>query len=71
MCDDWSILPRFSSEAFEKDRVQEVLATTHSAKEDVTALFQRIEEFAGKAMLDDDTTVASIEITHPGARIEA
>ncbi len=54
-----------SGEAFEKNRVREVLATSGSAREDVTALFQRIEEFAGKASLDDDTTVASIEIAQP------
>ena len=49
-------------EPFEKERVREVLATTASAKEDVAALFQRLEEFAGKTVLDDDVTVASIEI---------
>ena len=49
-------------EAFEKNRVQEVLKTTGSSKQDVAALFQRLEEFAGKTMLDDDVTVASIEI---------
>jgi len=54
-----------SGEPFEKDRVREVLTTTGSAKEDVAALFQRLEEFAGKTVLDDDVTVASIEIAQP------
>jgi serine phosphatase RsbU (regulator of sigma subunit) len=49
-------------QAFEKPRVREVLAGTSSADEDVKALFDRIEEFAGKTLLDDDTTVASIEV---------
>ncbi len=49
-------------QAFEKSRVREVLGGTSSADEDVKALFDRIEEFAGKILLDDDTTVASIEV---------
>ena len=52
-----------SGEAFEFNRAQEVLAGTKSAKDDVKALFDKLEEFAGKAILDDDTTVASIEIS--------
>ena len=51
-----------SGQAFGYDRVRQVLAGTKSAKQDVTALFQQLEEFAGKNLLDDDTTVASIEI---------
>ncbi len=49
-------------QAFEKTRVRDVLCGTSSADEDVKALFDRIEEFAGKTLLDDDTTVASIEV---------
>ncbi len=51
-----------SGEPFEYERVQQILAGTRNAKEDVTALFEKLEEFAGKTLLDDDTTVASIEI---------
>ncbi len=51
-----------SGVAFGHDRVKEILAGTTSAKDDVTALFKELEAFAGKKLLDDDTTVASIEI---------
>ena len=49
-------------EAFEIDRVREVLATTGSPKQDVEVLFEQLTEFAGKSLLDDDTTVASIDL---------
>jgi serine phosphatase RsbU (regulator of sigma subunit) len=49
-------------EAFEKRRVLEVLAQTGSAVEDVSALFEAVQEFA-EHHLDDDTTVASLELT--------
>ncbi len=52
-----------SGVAFEHDRVQQILAGTTSAKEDVTEIFKQLEEYAGKILLDDDTTVASIEIS--------
>ncbi|MHC4219649.1 MAG: SpoIIE family protein phosphatase [Planctomycetota bacterium] len=48
-------------EAFEKSRVLEILQHTGSASEDVTALFDAVQEFAA-FHLDDDTTVASIEL---------
>ena len=41
---------------------EDPLQTLAPIKEDVTALFEGLEEFAGKSLLDDDTTVASIEI---------
>ncbi len=50
-----------TGEAFEKERVVEVLGSTTSAVEDVASLFSAVQEFAGSA-LDDDTTVASIEL---------
>ena len=49
-------------EPFEIDRVREVLATTASPKQDVEVLFEKLTEFAGKSLLDDDTTVASIDL---------
>ena len=48
-------------EAFEKKRVMEVLERTGSPAEDVTTLFEAVNEFAD-SHLDDDTTVASIEL---------
>jgi serine phosphatase RsbU (regulator of sigma subunit) len=48
-------------EAFEKSRALEVLQHTGSAAEDVSALFDAVQEFAA-FNLDDDTTVASIEL---------
>ena len=48
-------------EAFEKSRAIEVLQHTGSAAEDVSALFDAVQEFA-VFNLDDDTTVASIEL---------
>ncbi len=50
-----------AGDAFEKERVVEVLGGTASAAEDVASLFAAVQEFAGNA-LDDDTTVASIEL---------
>jgi serine phosphatase RsbU (regulator of sigma subunit) len=52
-------------EAFEKSRVLEVLRGTGSAAEDVSSLFDAVQEFAA-SHLDDDTTVASIELTSSG-----
>jgi sigma-B regulation protein RsbU (phosphoserine phosphatase) len=50
-----------AGEAFEKSRAFEVLQHTGSAAEDVSALFDAVQEFAA-FNLDDDTTVASIEV---------
>ena len=50
-----------TGEPFEKKRVVEVLKGTASAAQDVASLFSAVQEFAGGA-LDDDTTVASIEL---------
>ncbi|MHC4101473.1 MAG: PP2C family protein-serine/threonine phosphatase, partial [Planctomycetota bacterium] len=50
-----------SGEAFEKRRALEVVRRTGSAAEDVSALFDAVQEFAA-FNLDDDTTVASIEL---------
>ena len=52
-----------SGVAFGHDRVQQILAGTTSANQDVAEIFKQLEEFAGKSLLDDDTTVASIEIS--------
>jgi len=48
-------------EAFDKSRALEVLQHSNSAAEDVSALFAAVQEFAA-FNLDDDTTVASIEV---------
>jgi sigma-B regulation protein RsbU (phosphoserine phosphatase) len=48
-------------EAFEKARVLEILQKTQSAAEDVSALFEAVQQFA-VFNLDDDTTVASLEL---------
>ncbi len=48
-------------EAFENARALEVLQTTGSVAEDVASIFKALKEFAVSA-LDDDTTVASIEV---------
>ena len=50
-----------SGEAFEKSRALEIVQRTGSAAEDVSALFDAVQEFA-VFNLDDDTTVASIEV---------
>ena len=49
-------------EEFGHERVREVLAAAGSAEEDVSSLFEALERFAGHPTLDDDTTVASIEL---------
>ena len=41
--------------------LESALAEATSAAEDVASLFSAVQEFAGGA-LDDDTTVASIEL---------
>ncbi len=47
---------------FEKRRVLEVLSRTGSAGADVSELFGTLRTYAGGPALDDDTTVASIEL---------
>lgn len=49
-------------EAFETERAQEVLGSTATVADDIEAMFKALNEFAGSAVLDDDTTVASIEM---------
>ena len=51
-----------NGKAFENARALEVLQTTGSVAEDVASIFKALKEFAVSA-LDDDTTVASIEVT--------
>jgi sigma-B regulation protein RsbU (phosphoserine phosphatase) len=48
-------------EPFDKPRVLEILQKTNSAAEDVSALFDAVQQFAA-FHLDDDTTIASIEL---------
>ncbi len=48
-------------EPFEKDRAKDILAATDTVADDVGKLFTAVHDFAGP-YLDDDTTVASIEL---------
>jgi serine phosphatase RsbU (regulator of sigma subunit) len=57
--------PNPDGEQFGSDRVQSVLATTRTCKEDVTELLSAVRLWSVVADLADDTTVASVRVIEP------
>jgi len=54
--------PSIHGERFGLDRVREVVRNSRSAADDVAHLFDSLLRFAGTDSLDDDTTIASLEV---------
>ncbi|MDG2477536.1 MAG: SpoIIE family protein phosphatase [Phycisphaerales bacterium] len=57
--------PGTDGEQYGSDRVQSVLASTRTCKEDVTELLAAVRSWSVVAELADDTTVASVKVIEP------